>query len=221
MQVADSGGRALPQKLAGDTNAYIKKALAQRPDIAAAYAKVEASESEINGAEASYYPTVGLEGIANQNIGTLSIDGSPGYHVNQPAAAILLRLKLPLYDGGVRENNLSIARSKNAEAKEELVKEQDEAIRQVAKAYDTVKAALAEYNAAIALVKASNTANSAAIDAYKHGVGTFTDAVTSETQRSQAQSAKAHAYATVLTAAAALAFSTGDLTSIDAINNRP
>jgi outer membrane protein len=217
--IADSSGRELPQSLAGDANDYIKKALAQRPDIAAAYAKVQASEAEISGAKASYYPTLGLEGLVNQNIGYLSIDGSHPYHVDDPAAAILLRLKLPLYDGGVRENNLSLARSKNEEAKQEMVKAQDEAIRQVAKAYDTVKAALAEYNAAGALVKASNTANAASLDAYKHGVGTFTDAVTSQTQKAQAQSAQAHAYATVLTAAAALAFSTGDLTSIDALNS--
>ena len=49
-------------------------------------------------------------------------------------------------------NTLNIARSKSAAAKEELRKTQDRAIRQVAKAYDMVKSALAEYDSALALV---------------------------------------------------------------------
>jgi len=221
LRIADSAGRTLPKSLAEDVDTYIHRALSKRPDILAALAKLRASEADISGAKASYYPTLGFEGIVNQNIGSASVDGGPTYRVNEPATAILLKLSLPLYDGGTRENMLGIARSKNAAAKEELSKAQDSAIRQVARAYDTVKSALAEYNAALALVKASNTAYSASFDSYRNGVGTFTTAVTAETEKAQAQSAQANAYASVLTAAAALAFSTGELTSTDALNNQP
>jgi outer membrane protein TolC len=217
MQIEDNAGRALPKNLVEDVQTYIDRALAKRPDIVAALAKLRASEAEITSAESDYYPTLGLEGVLNQNIGSVSINGGPSYRINAPAAGILLRLHLPLYDGNTRENNVSIARSKSAAAKEELLKAQDGAIRQIARAYDTVKSSIAEYDAALALVKASQTSYAAALDSYRHGVGTFTDAVTAQTEKAQAESTRAHAYASALTAAAALAFSTGELTSEDAL----
>ena len=141
--------------------------------------------------------------------------------VNRPATAIFIEFKWPLYDGGTRRNTLNIARSKRAAAKEELRKTQDEAIRQVAKAYDMVKSALAEYDSALALVSASDIAYDSAIDSYRQGVGTFTNAVSTNTEKVNAQSTLARVYSTVLTSAAALAFSTGELTSTEALDNEP
>ena len=80
-----------------------------------------------------------------------------------------------------------------------------------------VKSALAEYDSALALVTASDIAYDSAIDSYRQGVGTFTDAAKATIEKAQAQSVLANAYATVLTAAAALAFSTGELTSSEAL----
>jgi len=221
LNIADSSGRTLPKSLAEDVDVYINRALSGRPDIRATLAKVRATEAEIKGARATYYPTLGVEGYVNQNLGTVSIDNGPTFRVDEPAAGILFKLSLPLYDGSIRANALNIARSQNDAAKEELSKIQDEAIRQVARAYDTVKSALAEYDAALALVEASNTAYAAALDSYRNGVGTFTNAVTAETEKTHAQSVKSQAYASVLISAAALAFSTGELTSADALNNPP
>ena len=198
-------------------NIYISRALEQRPDIIEAFAKLRASDAEICSAEAAYLPTINLDGFVYQGIGWLRVAGGSTSRVNKPATAVFIEFKFPLYDGGTRRNNLDIARSKNAAAKEELRKTQDEAIRQVARAYDMVKSALAEYDSALALVTASDIAYDAAIDSYRQGVGTFTNAVSTNTEKAQAQSILANAYATVLTAAAALAFSTGELTSIDAL----
>ncbi|MFI4919867.1 MAG: TolC family protein [Legionellales bacterium] len=219
LKVTSTAGRSLPWHLGGNVNSYIQRGLAKRPDIAAALARLHASESDISSAEASYRPTIGVDGVVYQSAGTLSINNGPTTRVDKPGTAFLFTLNLPLYDGGIRSNTLRIAHSKNAAAKEEFAKIQDEAIRQVARAFDTVKSALAEYNASKALVNAANTAYSSALDSYRHGVETFTNTVIAETERAQAQSSLAHAYASVLTAAAALAFTTGELTSIDALDN--
>jgi outer membrane protein len=221
LKIAESSGRALPKSVPEEMKVYIDRALESRPDILASLSKMRATEGEIRSARSSYFPTLGVEGFVNQNIGSLSIDGSPTYRVNKPAAAILFKLSLPLYDGGARESTLSIAHSKNEAAREELLKDEDEAVRQVARTYDSVKSSLAEYDSARALVTASDTAYSAALESYRHGVGTLTDAVTAETERAQARSAEAQAYAGVLTSAAALAFSTGELTSAEAIGKLP
>lgn len=219
LQIADDSGRALPRELATDVNNYISRALALRPDIIQAFAKLRASNAEICSAEASYYPTLNLDSFTYQDISAVGTKHSPTAWVNKPATAIFIEFKWPLYDGGTRRNILGIAHSKSAAAKEELRKTQDNAIRQVAKAYDMVKSALAEYDAALALVTASDIAYDSAIDSYRQGVGTFTDATKTTIEKAQAQSVLATAYAKVLTAAAALAFSTGELTSSEAFIN--
>ena len=217
LQIADDSDRELPRELAADVNSYISRALALRPDIIQAFAKLNASKAEICSAKASYYPTINLDSFTYQDISAVGTKHSPTAWVNRPATAIFIEFKWPLYDGGTRRNTLNIARSKSAVAKEELRKTQDKAIRQVAKAYDMVKSALAEYDSALALVTASDIAYDSAIDSYRQGVGTFTDAAKATIEKAQAQSVLANAYATVLTAAAALAFSTGELTSIEAL----
>lgn len=220
LNIASTAGRSLPKQLKGDLNSYVKRALAKRPDIAAALARLHASKSEILSAEASYRPTLGVDGAVYQGIASLNIDNGPTSRVNKLGTAFLFKLNLPLYDGGMRQNTLNSARSKNAAARAEFIKIQDEAIRQVARAYDTVKSTLAEYKANQALVHAANIAYDATLDSYRHGVETFTNTISAETARVQAQSSLAHAYASVLTAAAALAFSTGELTSIDALDKQ-
>lgn len=215
--IADDSDRELPRELTADVNTYICRALSQRPDIIQAFAKLRASKAEISSAKASFFPTLNLDSFTYQDISAVGTKHAPTSWVNRPATAIFIEFKWPLYDGGTRRNTLDIARSKSAEAQESLRKSQDEAIRQVAKAYDMVKSALAEYDSALALVTASDIAYDSAIDSYTQGVGTFTDAVRSTIEKSNAQSVLANAYATVLTAAAALAFSTGELTSSDAL----
>ena len=68
---------------------------------------------------------------------------------------------------------------------------------------------LAEYGASLTLNDTAQTAYDSSLDAYRHGVGTYTDVANNETALTQAQSAKEDAHANVFTAAAALAFSTG------------
>jgi outer membrane protein len=219
LRIAESEGRALPKGLLGEVNAYIDRALLKRPDIVAGLAKLRASESEVTSAKSAYYPTIGVEGLVSQNVGSLDIDGGPSYRVNQPTASVLFKLSWSIFDGGIRKNTVEIAQSKNASAEDELSKTRDQAIRQIAKAYDAVKTTLAEYDSTLALVKASDIAYSSSVGSYNAGVGTFTDAITAETEKSQAMVAQAQAYASVLTSAAALAFSTGELSSIEAVGS--
>ncbi len=218
LQIAGSSDRDLPKGIAADVNRYICLALEQRPDIIEAFAKLSASAAEVESANASFRPTIELDGFVYQNIGSLKINEGATSWVNRPAVAFWFKFKLPLYDGGTRRNLLRIARSKNEAAKQELIKTQDEAIRQVARAYDMFKSSLAEYYSAIALVEASDIAYDSAFDSYRQGLGTFTEAVTAMSDRAFAQYVLANSHATVLTAAASLAFSTGELTSIDPLN---
>ena len=157
LQIEESSGRPLPEELADDVNSYICRALEKRPDIIEAFAKLRASSAAVSSAIASYGPTLEFRGYAYQNIGSLRVDRGPTTGINRPGSAFFLRFSWPLFDGGVRRYNLEIARSLNAAAQDELIKTQDQAIREVARAYDNVKSALAEYASAQALVEASTS----------------------------------------------------------------
>lgn len=218
LQITDDSERSLPRNLAADVSTYISRALEMRPDIIEAFAKLQASKADVGSAKASYFPTINLDSVAYQDISWVGTKHSPTTGVNRPATAIFIEFQWTLYDGGQRKNTLNIARSKNSTAKEELRKTQDKAIRQVAQAYDMVKSSLAEYDSALALVTAADVAYDAALDSYRQGVGTFTNAVSTNTEKIHAQSELARSYSSVLTYAAALAFSTGELTSIEVLD---
>ncbi|MEI9986020.1 MAG: TolC family protein [Aliidongia sp.] len=209
IQTADSSDQALPPAPSGDVDQLVEDALSNRPDIVATLGKLHAAEAGLASARADYYPTVGLDAQVFENLGALSTQGSRYYSVSEPGANVLVKLSLPLFDGGTRDAKLATARSEIAAAHASLDQARDSAVQQVNDAYDGLRTSFAEYAAALPLNEAAQTAYDAALDAYRHGVGTFTDLANDETALSQAQSEKEDAHANVFTAAAALAFATG------------
>ncbi len=83
----------------------------------------------------------------------------------------------------------------------------------MALAYDQGETGLQQYDAALALQNASESAFHSASDSYAAGVGIFTDAVPAQTGLAAARATVARAHAQALINAAALAFATGELTS--------
>jgi outer membrane protein TolC len=126
---------------------------------------------------------------------------------------VLLGLEWPLYTGGLLQNKVSIAQSEHNAAAAELKERTNQALREVALAYDQVETGLQQYDAALALQNASESAFHSASDSYAAGVGTFTDTVSAQTGLATARATVARAHAQSLINAAALAFATGELTS--------
>jgi len=133
--------------------------------------------------------------------------------VVKPQWAALLNFEWPLYEGGLLQNKLSLAQSKREEAEAVLKERTDQALREVALAYDQVDTGLQQYDAATALQTASEAAFRSASDSYAHGVGTLTDATSAQTGLATARAAVAKAHTQSLINGAALAFATGELTS--------
>ena len=104
-----------------------------------------------------------------------------------------------------------LAESKQHEAEDELEHAKDKAVRDVWKAYDDTKVALAKHQASAALLTASDKAWAATLDSYQHGLSTFPDVREAERNLQSARTVDQAARAEVLTRAAAFAFATGDL----------
>ena len=210
-RVADGSAISLPPAPGEPVDHFVHQALAQRPDLLAAEGKIRAAEANLRKEDADDYPTVALVAQGYQNLGGLSVEGSPYYTVNQPGGNIGLVVSWSLYDGGMRSAKAAIARSQVAEARDSLDQARDQAARQVIDSYDSLKTGLAGYQAAVTLKAAAQLAYDASLDAYRHGVGTYLDLIQNETALTQARSEFETSRATSLSAARALAFSTGTI----------
>jgi len=213
LRVADASAHPLPQRTARTVDDVLSGALRRRPDLLADVAKLRATDAEIAAARSALAPKVSLSANVQGNLGRLNVNNSPYFSVNKPQGAALLKFEWPLYTGGLLQNKLSLAQSKREEAAAGLNERVDQALREVALAYDQVDTGLQQYDAAIALQTASEAAFHSASDSYAHGVGTLTDATSAQTGLATARAAVARAHTQSLINAAALAFATGELTS--------
>ena len=216
IDVVDSAELPLPPVPAESVSKAVDQALAHRPDVIAALGKVDAAEAALKGERRTYYPTIELSGQAFQNIGSLNSDGSRYSNIDRPGQSILLSFSVPLFDGGMRRNRISMAGAKVREAEEHLAGARDSASQQVVRAYNGLLTSLAEYNAAMVLSQAAHTAYEAALRSYRQGVGTYTDLATEENAVVQGDTQVEDARANAHTAAAALALSMGaiDITGV-------
>ena len=220
IKVAGVSDRRLSPELAGSAERVISAALARRPDILAAYAAQKASLAGVRAAEAEFLPKVFVAGTGSYNKGTLSVSGVPSIGNLSPTlnlspkgfgSTVLAGVTVPVFDGGTRAAILEQAQTKADNAGLALTRSRDEAVRQIVLANNALRTSLSAYSAATAVATAAKTTFDAALAAYRSGVGSITDATMAETQLLQAKNASTDAYSTALSAAAALALSTGSL----------
>jgi outer membrane protein TolC len=116
-----------------------------------------------------------------------------------------------LFEGFERRNKLSLAESAQRVAADELTLARDKAVREVWKAYNDTKVALARQQAGAALLAASEKSWTATLSSYEHGLATYPDVRDAQRNLARARTLDTEARAKVFTSATALAFSTGDL----------
>jgi outer membrane protein TolC len=213
LRVADSSKRPLPPRISSTVDEVLSEALHRRPDLLIDVAKLRATDANIAAARSAMAPTVALGGFVQFNVGTINTDNGPYSSVAQPQGEVIVTLNWPLYEGGLLQNKLQLAESQREEAADELKLQTDQALREVALAYDQIETGLDQYDAAIALQTASEAAYLSARDSYARGVGTLTDAASAQTSLATARAEVARTHAQSLVNAAALAFATGELTS--------
>jgi outer membrane protein TolC len=222
LRIADISRRQLSQALDAPIEQLVSAALARRTDMQSAWSEREASLDKIDAARAEYLPKVFVAATGSYATGSFSIDGFPGVGGQGPTlnlsnhqwgATVLAGVTIPIYDGGIRDSNLGIARAGADKAEASLTAVRNEAVRQIVSAADATKTSLAANDASQALERAAQTTFDAALGSYQHGVGSITDVTTAEMQLLAAQNAAGDAYSNALSAAAALALSLGTLGS--------
>jgi len=224
IKVAELGRRKLSAALIGPVDQIVSEALARRPDVLSAYAAHEASLARLRAAQAEFLPKVFLSATGSYSSTTLDVTTLPGLGqgasqmpptLNIPSthygATVLLGLTVPIYDGGLRRALEGQARADEAKTDARLEQIRDEATREIVGAANRVRTSLSALDAADALASASQITFDAALDAYRHGVGSITDATRAETGLLEAQNASTDAYSAALSSAATLALAAGTL----------
>ena len=211
IDIVDVSQEPLPPALEESVDEAIDRALAQRPDLVARLASVRATEAEARKARADYWPKLAARTAVAGNIGQLSVNSSPYDSVDALLYDVGFRFEWTLFEGFERRNKVHLAESQQKEAEDELEHAKDKAVREVWKAYNDTKVALAKQQAATALLTASEKAWAATLDSYKHGLATFPDVREAERNLARARTLDQAARAEALTRATAFAFSTGDL----------
>jgi outer membrane protein len=215
IRIAEEEHASLPTGPVETLSRHVEQALANRPDIIAGLGKQRAAEATVEKERAEHRPTIALLAQAYQNIGALSSDGSPYSHVNKPGGALFVQFSVPLFDGHRRDTQIAIARSEEAAAGDQIDAARHTAAKEVAEAFFALTTAVAEHDAAGALVDAARTAHAAGAESYRRGLGTFTSLVDDEDALVQAETELEDANANVRTAAAGLALATGRIGSAE------
>ena len=220
IRIADISGRRLVSPTYGSIDRVVQEALARRPDVLAAYAAQKASLANIQATQSALMPKVFVAGTAAHSDGNLNVTAIPsiGQQLptvnltgNRDSGTILAGVTVPLYDGGTRLAMLKQAEVNADNARLALIRTQNEAVRQIVLADNTLRTSLSSYDASIALTSAAQTTFDAALAASRSGVGSITDAILAETQLLQARNARADAHSNALSAAATLALAVGAL----------
>lgn len=220
--IADVGDRKLTGAMMQPVERIVSQALTRRPDMLTAYAAHRASLAGLRAAEAEYLPKFFVSATGSYATGGLAVTALPGIGQEAPTvnlsnhqwgATILAGVRVPIYDGGLRDALVEQARTDSDKTDAALRQVRDEAIREIVSAGNAVKTSLAAYEASNALVSAAQTTFNAALAAYRQGVGSITDLTLAESQLLQAKNAETDAYSNALSAAATLALSAGALTS--------
>ena len=223
--VADVSGRKLSTASLQPVERIVSEAIARRPDVLGAYAAEKAGAASVRAAEADFKPKVFMSASGGYGAGHLDVDAVPPV-AQQPGtfnlsgqhwgSTVLLGITVPLYDAGLRKSLLGQARATADAATATSERVRNEAVRQIVVAQNALETSLEANEAAAALVEASQTSFDAALDAYRHGVGTMTAVTLAATQLLQAKDAAIDAHSAALSAAATLAFATGALGSAPA-----
>ncbi|MFG1477661.1 TolC family protein [Xanthobacter sp. V4C-4] len=216
LKVKVASGRRLPESVGAPTEKMITAALAQRPDVLAAFSAMKATQSGITAAEAGFMPKVFLGAVAATGTTSLSATGLPTIGQQSSASGVMLGATMPIYDGGLRAAQLKTVQSLAAATEATFQKTKDEAAREIVVSAHTLRSALASHRAASALAEAAAVTYDAALEAYRSGVGTITVATAADSGLLTARQAQADAHAASLVAAANLAFVLGAMTSREA-----
>lgn len=216
LAVAAPALSALPSAVEPLTQERIQAVVAQRADIAAAYAAVKAAEAGRRTAAAAFLPKVYMAAGWARNHSNLDVGNLPAVGGQNSATGVVVGISVPLYDGGLRATQHSKAALAQEQAQLHLESLQKTAVREIVLAEQVLQTALQSHDAAQELVQTATVAHDAALESYRVGRVSTVLLTESAIQLHKAQQTEADAQYASVAAAANLAFVMGTMVSAQA-----
>lgn len=216
VQSAFPASITLPRGVPAELDAHITRALSRRPDLQAAFARARASARHIEAVEAEFRPRIIAAASFGHAIGQASARGGslPGgldAGRDHAVASGFIGVTIPLWDGGARERRLRIARDQHAATLAEAESLRLLAEAEIVGAYELLQSSLAANVAAGELVATSRVSYDAARSFFDEGLASVAEVSLARQLLFDAQIARIEAQHAALSAAATLAFASGQL----------
>ncbi len=212
LNIESLDAQPLPEGLELRVDEVIAQALADRPDIAGALARVRAAEQAVARADAEFMPTLSLQGmygLAEQDFDVTQGSQSATNSGSSSLWQFGLAGQWLLFDGWIRAAKVEEARAQQRAASSDLEDLRLQASGEVWSSYFAVLATRRQFEAAQAMQAAAQDSYDAVFQSYVNGLMTSTDLLASEAALFDARSSVIQSRSDLLTAAARLAYSAG------------
>jgi len=154
--------------VAASVDTLIARAIASRPDLAAARADILRAEAEVRVARASALPALTLAASGGRTFSNVGAFQGPSY-------AVTLGLSVPIFNGFTSQYDVAAARAnvQASEARADLLRTQ--VSNQVFGSYFLLRTATQRVRTAAVLLASAQQSESVASGRYRAGVGTILD----------------------------------------------
>ncbi len=206
----------LPRAVPRELETHIANALARRPDLQAAFARARASKQHVRAVEAEFRPRIVAAATFGHTLGRADIPGGPGptppsASNGRPVASVLVGISIPLWDAGAKERRRAIAQDQYAATLAEAESLRLSAEAEIVGAYELLRSSLEANIAAGELVATSRVSYDAARRYAEEGLATVAEVSLAQQLLFDAEIARIDAQHAALSAAATLAFASGQL----------
>lgn len=196
-------------------DAFLTEALQRRPDLQAAFARARASRANAEAVEAAFRPKIVASAALGRTMlgGSITDDriGGIAADTDRSVSGLYLGISIPLWDGNARKLRREAAEADVAAAEAEADQLRRLAEGEIIAAYEALKAALAANAAAGELVATAETTYDAARSMAEQGLVNVAEVDVALRMLYDARIARLEAQHSVRSAAALLAFATGQI----------
>ncbi len=191
------------QRVTEHVDDLITRAVASRPDLAAARAEAEGSRARVRAVRSQYMPSLSVI----SNLGRTFYNG--GFQATPYSAGVALRF--PLYTGGRNTFDVRQAEFQSQVAAENVRAVEQNVNLEVWTSYFTLQTATQRLGTARDLLASAQESADVAQGRYRNGVGSILDLLTAESALENARAQEVQARADWFVAVAQLAHDTGSL----------
>ena len=199
----------VPESLNTQVDQLIALARRERPDLAAQVANVQASDAEVEQAQAEFYPTIGLAAQYGENVWNFTFRTPRTVNNAIPQYSALMILKWDIFTGFKRLNDVRAAKANREVARAQLDTLEIGTVADVWRAYFEFQSSRSKYDFADSLVAASQESYDANLETYRTGLSTIVELLTAERDLANARYTLIQSKAQLLTAYAAVAYAAG------------